>query len=301
MRIDATHYRWAVATAVLFVLATAGYIVYAGVYPGGPRGNTVPGLIYGVAGYGMMLYAGLMGARKKVPTWRIGRGQTWMRGHLWMGFLSLPFLAYHSAFTANGPLTFFLMVLLVIVALSGITGATLQHFIPVRLTAAVPLETIYEQIPEVREQLRMEATAIVNALCAVSDEVAVMSGAPGGHFPAAQPLGENSSELTGDQQRNLRAVFDGGILPFLRNPDAGSSLLASPVKAKSYFDALRRQMPEPVHEAIGDLESICEEERQLFHQRRMYVLLHAWTLVHVPISILLLVLGGIHAVIATRY
>jgi predicted CXXCH cytochrome family protein len=60
-------------------------------------------------------------------------------------------------------------------------------------------------------------------------------------------------------------------------------------------------MPESVHEAIGDPESICEEERQLFHQRRMYVLLHAWTLVHVPISTLLLVLGGIHALIATRY
>ena len=37
-----------------------------------------------------MIFAALLGARKKVPVWRVGRAQTWMRGHLWLGVLTLP-------------------------------------------------------------------------------------------------------------------------------------------------------------------------------------------------------------------
>ncbi len=46
----------------------------------------------------MMLFAGLLGARKKVPLWRIGRAKVWMRGHLWLGVLSLPMILYHVGF-----------------------------------------------------------------------------------------------------------------------------------------------------------------------------------------------------------
>ena len=59
--------------------------------------------------------------------------------------------------------------------------------------------------------------------------------------------------------------------------------------------------PQPVHAVLEDLESICEEERQLSRQRKIYHLLHGWLLVHVPASIALLVLGGIHAIVALRY
>ncbi len=52
---------------------------------------------------------------------------------------------------------------------------------------------------------------------------------------------------------------------------------------------------------LDDLESICEEQRQLNLQTRLYHWLHAWLLVHVPLSIALLVLGGVHAVVALRY
>ena len=60
-------------------------------------------------------------------------------------------------------------------------------------------------------------------------------------------------------------------------------------------------LPTVVHPVIEDLESICEEERQLNHQRKIYHFLHGWLLVHVPLSIALLVLGGIHAIVALQY
>jgi hypothetical protein len=305
MRIDESHRGWATASAVILVVSIAAFVPYAIYQPGGPGGNTWPGIIYGVFGYSMMLYAGLMGARKKRPLWRIGRAQTWMRGHLWMGALSLPMILLHSAFAARGPLTMVLMTLLVITVLSGVTGALLQHFVPKRLTASVEMETIYEQIPEVREQLRQEATGIVDSLCRTPETVgtgAVVFAA--GSAGVAVAGGDNEVEvveLTEGQQANIRQVYNNELLPFLRDPDSNRSPLASAEKASAFFDALRRQMPPAIHEAIGDLESICAEERQLTVQRRKYLLLHGWLLVHVPLSVTLLVLGGIHALVAIHY
>src|ERR1700728_4441479 len=120
MRVDQTHRGWFIATVILFGVATVGYIAYATSSLKGPTGGSAVGLAYGIAGYAMMLFAGLLGARKKVPVWRIGRTQTWMRGHLWLGLLSFPLILFHAGFAYRGTLTAILMVLFVIVVVSGI-------------------------------------------------------------------------------------------------------------------------------------------------------------------------------------
>lgn len=210
-------------------------------------------------------------------------------------------ILFHSGFAARGPLTSVLMILLFLVVLSGFTGALIQHFLPRRLMAAVPLETIYEQIPHVRDQLRSEASALVDMLCADPESVSVAASTlETGRTPVAIAEDEPIIELTDHERRNLRNVYNGSVLPFLRDPE-GVSPLADPLKAAPFFEALRRQSPESIHEALSDLESICDEQRQLTRQSRMYVWLHGWLLVHVPLSITLLVLGGIHALVAIRY
>ena len=77
--------------------------------------------------------------------------------------------------------------------------------------------------------------------------------------------------------------------------------LANPLRSGETFEALRRLLGPPMHNVLDDLENICEEERQLSRQIRIYRWLHAWLLVHVPLSIALLVLGAVHAVMALRY
>src|SRR2546426_8833543 len=85
MLIGADHRRWIVGTVVTALLALAAYLIYVYRALHGPSGGSWPGLIFGAAGLALMLYAGLLGARRKVPTWRIGRATTWMKGHLWLG------------------------------------------------------------------------------------------------------------------------------------------------------------------------------------------------------------------------
>ena len=58
-----------------------------------------------------------------------------------------------------------MMWLFAIVYASGIFGAWLQHTMPRRLLRDVPMETIYEQIAHVREQLLDEADTVVADAC----------------------------------------------------------------------------------------------------------------------------------------
>jgi hypothetical protein len=271
MRIDRTHRPWLTASIVLFGLAALVYIPYALTSPTGPGGGSALGLTYGIAGYGMMLFAGLLGARKKVPVWRIGRAQTWMRGHLWLGALSFPIILFHAGFAWKGQLTAVLMFLFFLVWISGIIGAALQHYLPQMMTSRVPLETIYEEIPHVRRQLREEA-----------DQATLV-------------------EIEPEDRARFRGIYVGTIRPFLENPEAVAAGLSSAERSTAVFDSLRRMLPSPVHPILEDLESICEEDRQLNRQRTLYHFLHGWLLVHVPLSIVLLVLGGIHAIVAVQY
>src|SRR5262244_3671860 len=144
MRIDRTHRPWAFATAILLALSALIYIPYALNSPQGPRGGSTIGLLFGIIGFAFMLFAALLGARKRVPVWRLGRAQTWMRGHLWLGLLSLPLALFHSGFRLGHGLTAVLMSLLIVVVASGLFGAALQHYMPRIMTREIEMETIYD-------------------------------------------------------------------------------------------------------------------------------------------------------------
>jgi hypothetical protein len=291
MRIDKTHRPWMLATLALLALSLVIYVLFAARAPSGPRGGSALGLTFGIAGYALMLYAGLLGARKRVPVWRLGRAQTWMRGHIWLGLLSLPLILFHGGFAFRGPLTAVLMWLFFIVIGSGVVGALVQHYVPRMMTSRVPMETIYEEIPHVRAQLREEADQLVSSVCGPVDTQTPAQGAAVGLLV----------EIEQEDRARFREIYLGKVRPFLSDPDAKQLELADPRRTAEVFESLRRLLVAPVHPVLKDLENICEEEHQLSGQIRIYRWLHAWLLVHVPLSIALLVLGAVHAVMALRY
>jgi len=298
MRIDKTHKPWMVATVIFLVLGAIAYVWYATRAPGGPSGGSAMGLTFGIAGYALMLYAGLLGARKKKPVWRIGKAQTWMRGHLWLGLLSLPLILFHGGFAFRGPLTVVLMWLFFIVIGSGVLGAIVQHYVPGMMTSRVPMETIYEEIPHVRTQLFTEAEQLVATVCGPLDASASAEPAAEDRQPAAVI---DIIDIEADDRAHFREVYKSKVRPFLKNPEAPGAELADPQRAAAVFESLHRLMAAPVHGVLDDLKNICDEERQLNRQIRIYRWLHGWLLVHVPLSIALLVLGGVHAVMAWKY
>src|SRR5258707_12715884 len=97
-----------------------------------------------------MIYAAALGARKRVPTWRIGRAKAWMRGHLWLGLLSLPLILFHGGFHFCGTLARALMWLLIITLASGGFGAGLQNLISRKMTGDGPVGTVFDGDAKVR-------------------------------------------------------------------------------------------------------------------------------------------------------
>ena len=85
MRIDRTHKSWLVASLAILGVSLLLYGVYRVPFATGSMGGTALGLAFGSAGFAFMIFAALLGARKRVPVYRFGRAQTWMRGHLWLG------------------------------------------------------------------------------------------------------------------------------------------------------------------------------------------------------------------------
>ncbi len=172
MCIDRTHKGWLIASLAILGVAILLYGVYRVPVSGGSMGGTALGLTFGIFGFAFMIFAALLGARKKVPVWRVGRAQTWMRGHLWLGLLSLPLVLLHSGFRYGHGLTAVLMTLLIIVVASGIFGAVLQHYMPHVMTREITMETIYEEIGHVRAQLLEEAEELVKQATTEKTKVA---------------------------------------------------------------------------------------------------------------------------------
>ena len=162
MRIDQTHKNWFIGSIVMVLVAAIIYIPYDRMTLGGATGGTIIGIMYGSVGFGFMIFAGLLSLRKRFPVWRMGRTQTWMRGHLWLGLISYPIILLHSGFSfGHGALTFWMMVLFTVVIISGLLGAALQHYMPRMVTQLVPMETIYGDSAHVLRDLQEEAERIV--------------------------------------------------------------------------------------------------------------------------------------------
>jgi hypothetical protein len=326
MRMDKTQRGWALASLAFLAIFAGVYFLYAFESPQGPRGGSTVGLTFGIIGFGFMIFAALLGARNRVPTWRVGRAQAWMRGHLWLGILALPIILFHGGFHFGGTLTRVLMWLLIITVFSGVFGAALQHYVPRVMTSDVPLETIYDEIGRVRSLLREEADRAVESLCGSLGlgKTSSEEGQRAGGFTAlrtmaasAVPLRTSAAVSAGasaavaaapeiillseEESAPLRRFYLNEMRPFLERPKQRGQRLGDAAKTSSAFAGLRTLLPATAHVTLADLEDICDEARQLTRQERLHHWLHGWLLLHIPLSLALILLGAVHAVMALRY
>jgi len=326
MLLDHSQRGWLIASLSIFVAALALYVSYAWSAAQEPRGGSAIGLLFGVVGFAFMIFAAALGARKRVPTWRLGRAKSWMRGHLWLGLLTLPLILFHGGFHFGGTLTQILMWMLMITVASGIYGALLQNSIPRKMTADIPLETIYDEISHVRGLLREESDRAIESLCGDlglgKDSAA--EGQRAGGFTALRPIAAGAVPLrtsaavsagasaavapapeilllSEKESAPLRRFYLEEMRPFLELPKSRGRRLADAARALSIFASLRTLVPAAAHNTLDDLENICDEARQLLRQERLHRWLHSWLLLHIPLSLALIVLGAVHAVMALRY
>lgn len=275
MLIDRTHRWWALVTLALAVTAVCLHAWLGRGVHGGLGGGSRVGLYFGLAGSLLMLFAGLLSAHRRLPVrWWVGKRQTWLRGHIWLGLLSVVLILCHANYRFGGPLEIALWVVLAATVLSGVFGLAMQIVLPRLITTRVQAEAPAEQVPHLCERMRQDADEVVNRAMA-----------------AVEGAGRQELEaLHGIARRFLAADLD------------TTSPLAEPMRAGLLFDRVR-SLPgtDAAQGAIDRLQLLCDERRQLGEQARLHAWLHLWLLAHVPLSVALLVLGVAHAVLSVYW
>ncbi|HEY7088474.1 MAG TPA: hypothetical protein VH518_10320 [Tepidisphaeraceae bacterium] len=314
MKIDRSHRPWLIFSVVLLVLSGAWYWYDVTRGPdslNGPSGGSATGITFGIIGSAFMLFAGLFTMRKKIRTWRIGRAEFWMRGHLWLGTLALPMIWLHGGFRHGGTLTTALMWITYAIVLSGIFGAILQHFLPRVMTQQVKDESIYEQIPRVIGHLNTEAEDVV-AVCGPENgeeleqwrqrRKAAIEERTDRFLLTSQRCSELVAILSAapvEGSGPLREFYKSQVKPYLSGTQA--AVLEDAGRSGAVFSQQRYLLPPPLHEPLADLQRICDEVRELHTQQRMHRWLHGWLLIHIPLAMALLVLAVVHVIVALRY
>src|SRR3954463_10026892 len=110
-------------------------------------GGTPLGLWFGSISLAIFLFAVLLSLRKKIPLWRVGTVQRWLRAHIWLTILTIPLVLLHSGFRLGGGMTTLLMVLYAIVMISGFYGLFLQHIMPRLRKDRPPAEPVFKKSP----------------------------------------------------------------------------------------------------------------------------------------------------------
>jgi hypothetical protein len=258
--------------------------------PGVPRntiGGTRLGLLYGTLAFLIFVFAALLGARKKKPLWRIGRVETWLKAHIWFTLLTIPLVGFHCGWHWGSPHTTWALILYIVVMASGIFGLAMQQFMPALMKERLPREVVFEQIPNIRRRL-LEELDILKKDCTPPDPKATTKE----KAVAGRASLQGMTEVPAEDLQSAKAISE-----FIAT-DAESYLRARRTKGHRIYDqresdAAFRLLKLAVTPAWG-------ERRRMDLQTSLQHWLHGWLLIHVPVSMLLIVVTLWHAVVAVR-
>lgn len=307
MIINRSHIPWALlVTAATLVLGAAYLELFRpgvipryipvpaslGTFPFGHRsiGATPLGIAYGTVAFLIFIFAALLGARKKVRHWRIGRAEAWMRAHIWLSILTIPLVAFHCGFRSGSVMTTGLLVLYGIVMLSGFYGLALQQFLPTQMMDRISHEVIYEQIPYLRRRLVESALELQKDLAPAGQPAFSPHAAAGAAAVAVENPKAQEARLA------IRDVLDRDVLPYLEASNGSRYKLGHRQASENFFRMLRISVDEEHRTLADDMERWCDSRRQMDLQSVMQHWLHYWLFVHVPASLLLLIWTAWHAV-----
>ena len=310
------HLAWMLGTLAAAIGAAIWYGSFIRTGRPWPGGGSVPGLVLGIVAGLIILFEFALWPRKtslfRTSRW-LGKTQTWMKAHIWLGLLVLPLVVLHGGVSFGGTYTSILMWLLLLVVGSGVFGLALQNILPRLLLDRVPEETVASQIEEVSRQLAEDARHLVIEVCEGAEEELAAAGS-GARNSGKQRVGVArrvgtvvARSLDPELIRPARAAapqlvaaMRQEIEPYLTSGRSSSGLLSTKAKARRYFEDLRQKSPAAVRSAIDQMEVLCRRRSELAWQERLQFWLHAWLLVHLPLSIALVVLLAGHVYLALR-
>jgi hypothetical protein len=232
------------------------------------RPSNIWGLSYGTAAAILMVGAALLALRRRMTRFALacglGNARVWLQFHLYGGALFMLLTFMHSGFhQPQGILTWWLWLLSIYVTASGIIGVLLQKWIPKILTSGLAIEVVYERIPELIREISEKANALAQTCTEpikdfYKNNVALALAAP-------QPRLIYCLDITGGIQSRLRR-----------------------------FEYVRRLLASDEKEKLNKLEAFYKTKLEIDAHYTLQRLLRWWLFTHVPVSLVLLILLGLH-------
>lgn len=232
-------------------------------------------IITGYSLFAAVLALGFFKARKRLLVLPLGTVRDWMRGHVVLGALGLALYFQHTGtMWPEGRYEQALAVFFYAAMLSGVVGYVLQRILPHRL-ADLEGEVIYERIPAELAALRSEVEELI--------------------LKAVRELG--SDTLGRYYTESLEWFF--WRPRFLVGHLLGSGRSASWIRGR--ITALRRYLNEDERAYLARIEAIALRKSTLDAHYALQGVLKLWLFVHVPASVLLILLACWHLLIVNIY
>jgi hypothetical protein len=286
-------------TLLGIVLARFG--AWLGMWDWPPQPSSGFGVLCGFIGGLIVLFEMAILPRKWFRGRPLGRTKVWLALHIWLGLVCLPIILVHSGFGFGGPLTSTTLTLFLLVIASGIWGLIMQQWIPQKILAEIPGETIATQVPSMSAFHVQEATQLIQGLIEIPSESNNLSSSNQQllSFPATAI--HTSPLVVGRGATELKSFLEKLLLPYLRDGRSSRSPLASRADVQRRIASFREILPIEAHPILVRIDQICDLRRQWDTLSRLNFWLHGWLCVHLPLSVCMTGLMILHAIRALKY
>lgn len=228
-----------------------------------------PAMLTGGVLLALVFVLAAYGAKKALPFLPLGGSTAWMHLHSWAGFLAVAAYGLHAGVRVpTGVLETLLALSFVLVAASGIAGLALARVLPPMLRArGEPI--LFSRIPALRRTVADRAAALAAPSRVLADHHRL-------HLAAWL-------EAPGDALHHLR----GSRVPMQRRLE--------------HTEALFRYLTPEEQTTARELMDLIKQKDLLDAHHALQTALRAWTLIHVPVTGALVLLGVAHALTVVAF
>jgi hypothetical protein len=260
--------RWRNVGLLALIVAVVAYV--RAVRGDFPHGGSKAGIVFGALGLAAIFALLLFGVRKRSYRSRLGRLETWLHIHIYLGLLSFALILLHSGFRFHDRMAVAAFLVLALVVVTGIWGALLYQRVP-RLLSEVQTNLPPEEISDQLNQLARSMARLASERSAAFREVyrVLLAEALPGFMAGWRGL------------LRKERLFDGGGIEKDR-------------KRQALFSRVGPEEQEDFRRLLVLSRQRRELHRRFLAQQRYKNLLQVWLYLHVPLSIALLAVVAAH-------
>ena len=256
---------WRWIAAALLVLLVASYVGLARA-SGPTHGGSPWGIGYGIAASALVLLLVAFGWRKRAYRSKVGTLEGWLQAHVYLGVLVLAVVLLHTGFRFEDRVAVATFAVMGLVVLSGLVGAAFYTVYPRLLT-------------EVQSDLSPAETS-----------------------ERLNRLTTSMARLASGRSRAFEGVYREVVSGAIPRGLAGWKLLLGRLPGGGRWTGLLARVPPEEQEPLRQLLMLARQHRELHlrlaYQERYKNLLDVWLWVHVPLSVVLLILIAAHVAAA---